>query len=190
MTKPRRLDTNWKQLRHFQHIVQFFKLVYPNASVMLHNCPIIYFQPGTPMMWSSLRFELWLRSGQKKAVRAGCFFSSYNAAPILSGVSSPLLLSIGLISLLLSLLLSGSLPVSVAARGECVDGAAQRRRLNSLPCGGGAGEWWRMASFATGYKQFRRSGEPPQSSVVFRPGTLPGELFYPNCYNLPWIKLM
>lgn len=64
---------------------------------------------------------------------------------------------------------------AVAAWGQCVDGAAQRRRLNSLPHGGGAGERRRLASFAAGYQHFGRSNEPPQSRVIFGPWTLPGQ---------------
>jgi len=76
----------------------------------------------------------------------------------------------------------------VAARGKCVDGAAQRGRLNSLSRGGGAGEWWRLASFAAGYQQSGGSRGPPQSSAVFRPGALPGECVCPRCCKSLWMN--
>lgn len=122
-------------------------------------------------------------------VREGCFSSSCGTVLILGGLLSLLLLNMDLISLLLSPLFPATLshPAFVAARGECVDGAAQRGRLHSLPCGGGAGEWRRLASSAARYQQSGGSSEPAQSSVVFRSGALPGELLYPSYFKSPSI---
>lgn len=95
-----------------------------------------------------------------------------------SFISSPVLTRVHFPPAVSSLFL-GALPAVVAAWGECADGAAQRGGLHPLPRRGGAGERRRLAPSAAGHQQLGGIRELPQSSAVFRSGSLPGELLGP-----------
>lgn len=132
-----------------------------------------------------LRFHWTLRveCAERGSVRAWCFCPSSDAVSFSSLFY--LLCYWTLVCIPPAVPSLSYLPASVAARGERVDGAAQRGGFDSLPRRGGAGKRWGLAPFAAGYQQFGGSSEPPQSSAVCRSGTLPGERWCTVTINHP-----